>query len=57
MQDKRPYNKQGLQHGFWVLDWGDSYYEVNFVNGKLCGLFKQIDRKNQQILQKEYYAR
>lgn len=58
MQDKRPYNKKGQKHGYWVtyFSTGEIWWLENYVNGKQCGLDEWYDVTG-QVKQRLYFAR
>ena len=51
MQDKRPYNKEGLAHGLWVKYYtnGNLWYRENWVNGVHDGPFESYTMNGDPI--------
>ena len=58
LKDKMPYNKQGREHGRWLLHWhnGRVMFNLYYINGVELGTFSEY-KYDGEIYKQSYYAR
>lgn len=58
MQDNTPTMKKKQANGYWEVYFnnGKLWFNQNYINGELCGLYQWYNR-NGDLKDKSYYAR